>query len=201
VKNWGDTERHIVSTERLWDIILSLRLKEGDTDKPMYAVATDDAHEWFKRGPAGSPPGRGWIMVLARELTTDALITAIKEGRSYSSSGVTLDQIHATGTAFTVHIRPEDGVTYTTQFIGTPKNADLSSEPIRDTEGKEVRATRHYSDAVGQVFLETTENPAVYPITGDEMYVRAKVVSSKIKDAPFQEGDHEMAWTQPIHVP
>ncbi len=201
VKNWGDTERHIVSTDRLWDIILSLRFKDADTDKPMYAVATDDAHDWFTRGAGGSIPGRGWIMVLANDLTPDSLITAVKQGNSYSTSGVLLDEIHAANEVFTVHIRPEDGVTYTTQFIGTPKGADLASQPILDKDGKEIRATRQYSEAVGKVLLETTENPAIYPITGDEMYVRAKVVSTKVKETPFQEGDHEMAWTQPLRIP
>ena len=37
-----------------------------------------------------------------------------------------------------------------------------------------------------------------YVISGDEIYVRARVVSSTIKANPYQEGDHEMAWTQPV---
>ena len=77
----------------------------------------------------------------------------------------------------------------------------MASQPILDKDGKEIRATRQYSEAVGKVLLETTENPAIYPITGDEMYVRAKVVSTKVKETPFQEGDHEMAWTQPLRIP
>jgi len=58
--------------------------------------------------------------------------------------------------------------------------------------------TRIYSDKVGTLLLETTGVPAVYTFTGDELYVRAKVISSKLKADPFQEGDLEMAWTQPV---
>lgn len=201
VRNWGDPEKHIRATDPLWDIILSLRFKEGDTDKPMYGVATDDAHDWFGRGDGGSIPGRGWVMVLADELNTDSLITAMKQGRFYATSGAIIEEVHVTSDRYTVNIQPEDGVTYTTQFIGTPKGTDLSGEPVVDAEGNPVRATHQYSEAVGKVLLETTGNPAAYPITGNEMYVRAKVISSKLKEHPFKKGDHEMAWTQPVRIP
>lgn len=201
VRNWGSPERHIVATDRLWDIILSLRFSQGDTDKPMYGVATDDAHDWFGRGVGGSIPGRGWVMVLANELSADTLITAMKQGRFYATSGVILDEIHATADSYTVHVHAETGVTYTTRFIGTLKGADITARPVQDADGKPVRATHQYDEAVGKILLETTSNPAVYPITGDEMYVRAKVVSSKLKNDPFARGDHETAWTQPVRIP
>jgi hypothetical protein len=201
VRNWGDPNLHILSTDRLWDIILTHRFHQGDTDKPMYAVATDDAHNWFKRGVGSSIPGRGWIMVLADSLETDTLIDAMKAGRFYSTSGVVIDEVHISPSAYAVHIRPEPGVTYTTQFFGSPKDVSLESEPVVDAEGNEVRATRKYSAELGQIFLETTENPAVYPITGNEQYVRAKVISSKLKEDPFKAGDLETAWLQPVRVP
>ena len=201
VRNWGDPEQHIVATDRLWDIILSTRFKEGDTDRPMYGVATDDAHDWFGRGAGGAIPGRGWVMVLSDDLTADSLITSMKGGRFYATSGVLLDEIHATGDSYAVHIHPEDSVTYATQFIGTPKGADLTGKPVIDAEGNPIRATHQYDEAVGKVLYETSENPAVYTITGDEVYVRAKVISSKLKENPFKQGDHETAWTQPVRIP
>jgi hypothetical protein len=30
------------------------------------------------------------------------------------------------------------------------------------------------------------------------MYVRAKIISSKPKENPYQTGDMEVAWTQPV---
>ncbi len=93
---------------------------------------------------------------------------------------------------------PEPGVTYTTQFIGTRKGADLHGEPVKDENGNVIRATHIYSDEIGEVLLETTKTPAVYTLTGEEMYVRAKIVSSKLKNNPFRKGDYETAWTQPV---
>lgn len=49
-------------------------------------TATDDSH--FK----GLDYGGGWVMVGASELTTDSIVTALKAGRHYSSTGV---EIHA----------------------------------------------------------------------------------------------------------
>lgn len=199
VRNWGDPEKNIVSTDRLWDIILSLRLgNDGDTPKPMYAVATDDAHSWFYEGPGQSIPGRGWIMVLAEDLTAESLIGALKQGHSYSTSGVTLSSIRVENGQFTIEIMPEPGVTYTTQFIGTREGANLHGEPVKDEDGNIIRATHMYSDEVGEVLLETDKTPAVYRFTGAELYVRAKIVSSRLKENPFREGDYETAWTQPI---
>jgi hypothetical protein len=199
VRNWGDPENHIASTDRIWDIVLSLRLgRDGDTSKPMYAVATDDAHSWFYEGPGQSIPGRGWVMVLAEELTAESLIEAMKQGLSYSTSGVVLNSIRAGNGVVTIDIAPQPGVTYTTQFIGTRKGANLHGEPVKDEAGNVIRATNVYSDEVGEVLFETTKNPAVYTFSGEEMYVRAKIVSSKLKVNPFMEGDYETAWTQPI---
>ena len=37
-----------------------------------------------------------------------------------------------------------------------------------------------------------------YAIQGDEIYVRAKIVSSKVKTNPGVTGEVECAWTQPV---
>lgn len=199
--NWGNRKLHIVSTDRVWDIVLTLRLSQDtSTHRPMYGVATDDAHTWYYEGARRSPPGRGWVMVLSRELTADALIAAMKKGAFYATCGVVLREIHADQSSYRVVIKAEPGVSYRTQFIGTLKGTDTSSEPVRDENGNPVHVTRRYSDAIGQVLLESTENPAVYPITGRELYVRARIVSSKLKKNPFREGDVEMAWTQPAAI-
>jgi len=201
VRNWGDANQHIVSTDQLWDIILTLRLAHApDTARPMYGVATDDAHNWFYQGTGQAIPGRGWVVVLSKKLEAEALIAAMKRGEFYASSGVAVSQIMVTPKSYSIQIAAEPGVTYKTQFIGTPKGTDTRGEPVFDKEGRPVRATRRYSPEVGKVLFETTANPAVYRITGDELYVRAKVTSSKLKLNPFQEGDREQAWLQPVVV-
>lgn len=198
VKNWGDDALHRVSTDKLWDIALALRLSQNPDDI-LYGVATDDAHNYHRRGAGGSIPGRGWIMVLAGALDAHALVHAILDGDFYASSGVLLDEIAWDDAHFRVLPRQEPGVTYTVQFIGTRKGTDLTPTPVTGEDGAPIENVTHiYSDAVGEVLHETSAVPAVYTFQGDEIYVRAKIVSSKPKVDPFAEGDVEMAWTQPV---
>jgi hypothetical protein len=42
---------------------------------------------------------------------------------------------------------------------------------------------------------------ARYAAQGDEIYVRARVTSSKRHSNPYAQGDLEMAWTQPMVIP
>jgi hypothetical protein len=35
-------------------------------------------------------------------------------------------------------------------------------------------------------------------LTGKELYVRAKIISTKAHPNPYQKGDVEVAWTQPL---
>ena len=165
----------------------------------MYGVATDDTHSYFRTGAGHQIPGRGWSMVFAKRLTPKSLVQAYLRGDFYSSAGVTLERVEWDDTSYTVEADAEPGETYTTQFIGTRKGFDTSSTPALDDQGKVMEhRTRTYSDDIGEVLYETTEVPAIYEFDGSELYVRAKVVSSKLKEQPFKEGDPEMAWTQPV---
>jgi hypothetical protein len=38
-------------------------------------------------------------------------------------------------------------------------------------------------------------------MTGDELYVRARVISSRLHPDPFAAGDMETAWVQPVLGP
>ena len=51
---------------------------------------------------------------------------------------------------------------------------------------------------IGVVLHETDEQVAVYEFQGDELFVRAVVVSTRAHPHPYREGDLEMAWTQPV---
>ncbi len=200
VRNNGDPALRIPSTDRLWDIILSMRLKKGGTARPLYGMGTDDTHAYFKQGLGLANAGRGWIMVLSEKLSPDAIIASLKRGDFYATSGVTLNEIsHVPGKA-SIAIRSEAGQTYTTQFIGTKKSFDSTSKPAVDDAGNELPyATRIYGGEIGTVLKETTDNPAIFEYNaGEFLYVRAKIVSSKLKDNPHAEGDHETAWTQPV---
>ena len=177
VDNEGSVAAH--STESLWDQALVLRLHEGAGDgELLYGLATDDAHDHYA-ADAVSVPGRGWIMVRSASLNADAIIDAMKRGDFYASSGVTLDAITCNDRMLEVSIEAEPDTTYTTEFIGVGK-----TEPG-------VRPT-------AESLQVTTENPAIYRFTGDELYVRARITSSQLHPRPYAEGDREQAWTQPV---
>ena len=67
-----------------------------------------------------------------------------------------------------------------------------------DKEGKEIVATRTYSSDVGKVLAKITGTSATYQLTGNELYVRAVVTSTKKHWNPSLENQTEQAWTQPV---
>jgi hypothetical protein len=201
VRNWGSESLHYPSTDRHWDIVLSMQMKDGPT-KPLYGFGTDDTHAYFEQRIGLANAGRGWTMVLAESLDADSIVRAMQQGHFYASSGVSLTSIEANTNHYSVEIDAVPGVTYTTQFIGTMKGFDASSDPVLDADGNPIaRASHRYSADIGRVLQETTGNSAVYRLNGDELYVRAKIVSSKEQENPFAEGDFETAWAPPFVNP
>jgi len=177
VRNYGDATH--VSCEKIWDIVLTARLGRLG-GPPLRALATDDAHHYHKE-PAISNPGRGWIMVRAEALSADALVRAMQAGDFYASSGVTLEDFGSDGKTYTLRIAAQPGVTYTTRFIGTRAKGDAFGEP-------------------GVILQESTGDSATYAYKGDELYVRATVVSSRLHPNGYSAGDQESAWAQPVAV-
>jgi hypothetical protein len=131
-------------------------------------------------------------------LTPECLIAAMEAGDFYASTGVRLRDVGWDGESLAVEIEPEEGIVYTTQFIGTRRNYDRSSEPVRGKDGRPLSVTRRYSRDIGAVFAEVKGASARYRPRGDELYVRAKVLSSKPQPNPGAPGDVETAWTQPV---
>lgn len=173
VHNYGDSLRP--SMEVLWDKVQVAYLQEG---KPLlYGLAVDDAHNYHVFDENSSNPGRGWVVVLSESLEPESLVEAMELGEFYSSTGVTLDEIGFDGETLSVEVEPEAGVDYTIQFFGTKK-----SNP----------------EASGVLLKEEQGESASYKLEADDMYVRAKIVSSKLKENPYQIGDTEVAWTQPV---
>lgn len=196
VRNSGDATH--ASTERMWDIINTWRLSKLDLPI-MYGLATDDGHNYHVDQPgAKSQPGRGWVMILAGTLTPDAMVTALEAGRFYSSSGVTLNSITAADGTLDVEVAAEEGVEYQIDFIGTRQGFDDKTQPAIDDEEKAKELTRIYSEEVGAVLHSSHGPSASYKLTGNELYVRAIVTSSRLHPNPSEKGDFEKAWTQPI---
>ena len=174
VHNYGDSLHP--DTETMWDMI---NIAYANRDQPlMLGLATDDSHNYHQFGAAYSNAGRGWVMVQADSLTPSSLIRAMEQGSFYATTGVTLDELTFNGNRITIRVRPEPGVRYEIRFIGATK-ADQRPVILKVMQGTE----------------------AEFPVNEDLMFVRAKVISDRLKPNPFQEGDYEVAWTQPVVHP
>ncbi len=192
VRNEGDADHP--GTGRMWDLILTSRLLRGSG--VMYGVAVDDAHNYHQYDSDHSNPGRGWIMVQSGQLTPAHLIESMEAGEFYASTGVELQNITVDDTEYQVRVRNESGINYTIRFIGTRwppgiNNSDTAPPP----EGIFEQLPE---DSIGVLLKEVQGSEATYTFQGDEMYVRAKVISSQQKENPYRAGEMEVAWTQPI---
>lgn len=171
VRNYGDSTH--MSTEQMWD---KINIAYANRNQPlMYGLATDDSHNYHQFGTAFSNAGRGWVMVQAKSLQVEALIEAMEAGRFYASTGVTLKEIEVRSNQLTLEVAAAEGVQYTIEFIGVKQGESESRviETIHDTQGS-------------------------FRLTSDYVFVRARITSSQIQSNPFEEGDFEMAWTQPV---
>ncbi|MCH8825095.1 MAG: histidinol-phosphatase [Planctomycetes bacterium] len=168
------------SADKMWDIALTLRLTDLDLGL-LYGLATDDTHNHHGKGKT-SQPGRGWVWVKSNKLTADSIVKAMRNGEFYASTGVKLKKIKSSSRSISLSIVPEDGVTYRTDFLGS-----------RLVDGEVIE--------VGEVLACTNDLKPKYKMKGDELYVRARITSSRKHPNPFAEGDMEMAWVQPVLGP
>ena len=130
----------------------------------VYGIAVDDAHTFKQPGnPLVAGPGRGWVMVRAASLDADAIMDAMERGDFYASTGVELTELETTATSMRVVVRASTFAKYRVQFIGSG----------------------------GRLLAEVPAAEAEYRFTGDEGYVRAKVL----------ESNGLAAWIQPVSVP
>lgn len=174
VHNYGDSAT--MGMEELWDKLLVHYIKQG---KPLlYGLATDDAHNHIEYKIGLSNPGRGWIMVKAQKLTPDALIEAMERGDFYATTGVELNDVIFEKGRLEIRVKPTVGVHYTIQFWGASKTAKAGKGGVLL---KQIKGTK-----------------GVYQLNRNDLFVRAKIISSKLKENPYQKGDMETAWTQPV---
>lgn len=194
VNNTGDELR--AGTEQMWDIVLAHRVadKKGEL---LYGMATDDAHNYHG---GGAGPGKGWIMVNAKELSPEALLDAIDQGKFYASTGVKIKKFSFNGKKYSLEIEPQEGVTYITEFIGTRKGFDRTSTERKDANGNVIEnTTRKYSDQIGEVFSSSESLKSNYTLNGDELYVRVRITASADHIDPNSGRvlGKQQAWLQP----
>lgn len=203
VDNYGDEVHQ--STERMWDIVLSKRLGQYNRSV-IYGVAVDDAHEYTNWGLGFTNPGRGWMMVRSKWLTPNKITEAIKRGDFYNSTGVVLERLEISDDAIELEIDGERGVDYRVEFVGTLRDADLGArEKVvahthRDNADHLHKTIYTYSEDVGKVLKTVEGKKARYEISGNEIYVRARIISDKAHPNPYARNDVKMAWTQPLVV-
>lgn len=171
VHNYGDSLRP--GMDVMWDQInMAYRLRNQPL---MFGLATDDSHNYHEFGPAFSNAGRGWVMVRAASLTPASLIKALEAGDFYSSTGVVLEKMEFSKNTIDIAIKAEPGVDYIIEFIGVKKGSTAATT-IEKVNGTTAR----------------------FHVTQEYLFVRGRITSTKVKVNPFQEGDVEMAWTQPV---
>lgn len=192
VRNYGDNEH--ASTERMWDIVLAARLPQPDGEI-LYGLGTDDAHNYQQFGLGKINPGRGWVMVRARHLTAESIVAAMERGDFYASTGVRLRDVGSDGRRIWLRIDPDPSVSYQTEFIGSmrPEPSEQADKP----EADQASDPKSSIELVGRVLAQSSDLKPTYEFTGRELYVRARVRSTKVHPNPYAAGDVESAWTQP----
>jgi len=191
------------SVEKLWDIANTIRIARMKA-APLYGVGSDDSHRYQRFSPQEANPGRAWIMVRAEKLTAESLIDAMNRGDFYVSNGVVLRDVayDAETRTLRVAVRPEPGVHYTIEFIGTLEGVDPTGTPVADGEKSNKKMKhpgRRYSSEIGRVLESVSGDSAAYRLTGLERYVRAVVRSDKTASNPLAGSiQKETAWCQPV---
>lgn len=187
--------------EKYWDIVNAFRLLDGK--KPVYGVASDDAHEYIRFEDLWPNPGNGWIVVRSKKLEANALFRAMKRGDFYSSTGICLKDIRfdpATRT-LTVDVDPAENVRYMIRFVGTKKGFDKTKTPIEVRAEGKLPALKGfaYSDEIGMTFQTTLGTSASYKMEPDDLYVRAIITSNRRPHyVSANKPEFETAWTQPV---
>lgn len=192
----GEASRVDSDHERIWDIANTIRIAELK-QPPLYGVGTDDSHNYHG---GSATPGRGWVMVRAAKLDANALVEAMQRGDFYASTGVTLDDVSYDKAARTLKLKIQGrpGVKYRTEFRGTLKNYDRAVKEVdAPAEDPQPRRLQHGAD-IGTVLASSEGLEPSYTLTGDELYVRAIVITDQLMENPAQPDHLQKAWTQPV---
>ncbi|MCW0217616.1 MAG: hypothetical protein OJI67_04765 [Prosthecobacter sp.] len=192
----GVPERADTSTDRIWDIANTIRLVELK-QPPLFGMGTDDSHH-YHGGTATS--GRGYVMVRAEKLDSNALVEAMQRGDFYASTGVTLEDVafDPSSRQLRVKIQAVPGVKYRIEFRGTPKNYDRTVQEVPAPADDNHPIRLKHSEDVGKLLSSSEGTESTYQMTGEELYVRAVIFSDQVMINPATPGQLQKAWTQPV---
>lgn len=145
-------------SEPHWDDLL-------DKVGPTFGIAADDAHG------TEHDVFQGWIMVRASELTTEAILGALRSGAFYSTMGPEITDLR---------------LVETTDASGrkAPHKVVVRCSPAQSITFKAQRSRGRHVLATGGDLLTEAE----YPLTGSERYVRVEITAE----------DGKKAWSNPF---
>lgn len=81
--------------EPLWDGCLNAGLR-------LWGFANDDMHNLGQKGENFAGPGSAWNMIMAKKLTRESLMEALRAGAFYGTCGIKVDKIKVTPESITV---------------------------------------------------------------------------------------------------
>lgn len=175
--------------DKFWDVVNAFRAEAGE--RLLFGVGSDDTHYYRQDNVDDS----GWVMVRANSLSPDALLAAMDAGDFYSSTGVVLSDVAFANGTLSVKVKPEPGVDYRIVFISTRRGFDRRVSMV--TSESPARTIPVYSNEIGGIVKTVVGTEGSYRLRPDDLYVRAKVVSSRRsgESGSFQ-AKYETAWTQ-----
>jgi hypothetical protein len=138
-----------------WDYLL----RNG---RRVFGIAADDAHRGDYRAAISEFFG-GWVGVQAEELRQESIISALKRGSFYSSSGPEIYDLRVEEGQLIVKSSPVKYI----KFIAYPEFGFTSF----NTDGAPM-------------------NSAVYPIKGNERYIRVECI----------DFEGHTAWSNPVYI-
>lgn len=182
------------STTDIWDQVLS-------TGRTLYAIAADDSHHFDRFGPETRPvegemrtyapslPGRTSVFVRSRELSTDAILDALRRGDFYSvkhdlTLPIEFNKISVDEERIQLQL-PTDS-----KDIGWTSGTHNPTRYQTTFIGKNGMPVDEVQDNPSEVLKRDNSNEPTYSFSGSELYVRARVEGS----------DGAIAWTQPVFL-
>ncbi len=122
---WNAGDATHPSTEALWDAALTAGLT-------IWAVASDDAHDYDPDGGGKYPAGGAYVVVRARR-DARAIKKALAAGRFYASTGVALDRVEVDHGALVIEVSAADPGEHTIAFVGA------GGQVLRTEHGRTAR--------------------------------------------------------------
>lgn len=176
-RSYGDANH--LSTEQLWDQLLTRGLV-------IWAVSADDAHDFKKWSSKKSNPGRGWVMVKAKELTPESIVQAMMAGNFYASNGVVLSRVDNIRNSFEILV----------DVIRTLETINTKHVLGRKVKKQDTGFKIEFIGPGGQVLETLNQTSGKFQITEAYAYIRAKITyTRKTKKGKFEQF---YAWSQPI---